>query len=163
MKSLGAIIFIFILLFQPHFSFAEEKEKSQVPRFVSLRSDQVNVRSGPGAQYPIKWVMVKEKMPVEVIAEFEDWRKIRDIEQAEGWVHKAMLSPRRTALIKGKGKKIYSENNTSSKLAGIGNNGVIVKVDKCDGTMCKIENDKVEGYIPMSDIWGVYEGENFKK
>ena len=75
---------------------------TQVQRFVSLRADEVNVRAGPGVRYPVKWVFVRKLMPVEVIAEFDTWRKIRDWEGAEGWVHRAMLSGRRSIVVTGK-------------------------------------------------------------
>ncbi|HKH69397.1 MAG TPA: SH3 domain-containing protein, partial [Reyranella sp.] len=62
-----------------------------IPRFASLRSDEVNVRTGPGPRYPIDWVFKRKAMPVEIVAEFENWRKIRDWQGASGWVHQSLL------------------------------------------------------------------------
>ena len=72
-----------------------------VPRFVTLKGDEVNVRAGPGRRYPINWVFLRQEMPVEVVAEFDTWRKIRDFEGTEGWVHQSLLSGRRGALVLG--------------------------------------------------------------
>ncbi|MEH6546060.1 MAG: SH3 domain-containing protein, partial [Sneathiella sp.] len=70
-----------------------------LPRFVSLSSNKVNVRTGPGTRYPITWVFVRRGWPVEVIAEYELWRRIRDVDGSTGWVHKGLLSSRRTLII----------------------------------------------------------------
>src|SRR4051812_46096299 len=72
-----------------------------LPRYLSLRSDEVNLRTGPGVRYPVDWVLQRRHMPVEVLAEFENWRKIRDWQGTEGWVHQSMLSGRRYAMVMG--------------------------------------------------------------
>src|SRR5258708_28049028 len=72
-----------------------------LPRYLSLRSDEVNLRTGPGVRYPVDWVLQRRNMPVEVLAEFENWRKIRDWQGTEGWVHQSMLSGRRYAIVTG--------------------------------------------------------------
>ena len=73
----------------------------RVPRFVSMNSSKVNVRAGPGTRYPIKWVFQRKTLPVQIIAESDTWRKIRDFEGIEGWVHQRMLSGRRRAVVTG--------------------------------------------------------------
>src|SRR4029077_21108216 len=70
-----------------------------VPRFVSLKSDRVNVRSGPNKDQEVRWVYTHAGMPVEITAEFENWRRIRDWEGAEGWVYHSLLSGKRTAMV----------------------------------------------------------------
>ena len=82
---------------------AAADDRLPVPRFVTLKGDEVNVRAGPGRRYPINWVFLRRSMPVEVVAEFDTWRKIRDFEGIEGWVHQSLLSGRRGALILGDG------------------------------------------------------------
>ncbi len=67
-----------------------------LPRYVSLRAEEVNMRTGPGVRYPVDWVYKRRNLPVEIIAEFGTWRKIRDVEGAQGWIHQSMLSNRRT-------------------------------------------------------------------
>jgi len=71
-----------------------------VPRFVSLKAEEANLRTGPGIRYPVRWVYWKKWLPVEIIEEYDHWRKIRDAEGESGWIHKSLLSGRRTILIK---------------------------------------------------------------
>src|SRR5919204_606278 len=73
-----------------------------LPRFASLRSDEVNVRTGPGTRYPVDWVFKRKGMPVEIVAEFENWRKIRDWQGASGWVHQSLLTGKRSFIIPAK-------------------------------------------------------------
>src|SRR3984893_10616803 len=80
---------------------AETATSQRLPRFVSLRSDQVNLRVGPGENYPIEWVLTRKEMPVEIIKEFENWRMIRDWQGTEGWVHERMLTGKRAVVVKG--------------------------------------------------------------
>src|SRR6516165_1372374 len=80
---------------------AESEAGQKLPRFVSLRSDQVNLRVGPGENYPIEWVLTRKEMPVEIVKEFENWRMIRDWQGTEGWVHERMLSGKRAVAVKG--------------------------------------------------------------
>lgn len=160
------IILLVLLALTPAISFAEEdsSEKLPLPRFVSIRSSEANVRTGPGVQYPIKWVIKKQGMPVEIIAEYEDSRKIRDIEGGEGWVHKAMLSGRRTALVKFNKIKIFEEADKKSNVVAISNKGTLLKkVDKCDGEFCEVESNNVDGFINQNNLFGVYAGEKFGK
>lgn len=142
---------------------ADEEAKLPLPRFVSTRSDEINVRTGPGVRYPIKWVIVKEDMPIEIIAEYEDWRKVRDIERSEGWVHKAMLSGRRMALVKSDKKNIFENGDAKSKVVAVANKGSVLKVDECDGKFCEVEAKSVDGFIKQEDLWGIYESEKIKK
>jgi len=82
-------------------SAGEAEPGEKLPRFVSLRSDQVNLRVGPGENYPIQWVLTRKEMPVEIVKEFEHWRMIHDWQGAEGWVHERMVSGKRTVVVKG--------------------------------------------------------------
>lgn len=161
---LSTLSIVLLLFFAGNSIAAEEEDKKiQLPRFVSIRSDEVNVRTGPGVRYPIKWVIKRQNMPVEIIAEYEDWRKIRDIQQDEGWTHKAMLSSRRTALVKSEKKNVYLEPNEKSKLVAIANKGSLLKIDRCDGKFCEVESENVDGFIRQENLFGVYEGEKIKK
>ena len=81
----------------------------KTPRYVSLGSDRVNVRTGPGVRYPVAWRFVRRGLPVEIIAEYELWRKIRDRDGAEGWVHKSLLSGRRTVVVQGETRTFYKQ------------------------------------------------------
>ena len=81
-----------------------------VQRFVSLRSDVVNLRTGPGVRYPVDWVYKSKYLPVEIIAEFENWRKVRDVHGTQGWIHQSLLSSRRMFIITGKMRKLRSSD-----------------------------------------------------
>lgn len=157
---------------------AEERERSDVtgalPRFVSLGSDKVNVRVGPGANYPIAWRFVRRGLPVEILREFEHWRLIRDREGAEGWVHKAMLSGRRTALIKGRPSQgnapsaasqevlaLLREPDAQSPVAARAKAGAQARLLSCRDAWCRIEIGGYKGYIARQSLWGVYPDETF--
>ncbi|MBP6985963.1 MAG: hypothetical protein KBB83_05155 [Alphaproteobacteria bacterium] len=127
-----------------------------VPRFVSLRSAHINVRVGPGKDYPIEWVYMRANLPVEIIAEFENWRKIKDIENSEGWVHQSMLSGTRYGLVQGATYDIkYKASKESETIAQI-EPDAMVRINKCQGEWCKVQVDTFKGYIPRESLWGIY-------
>lgn len=134
-----------------------------VPRFVSLKSDRVNLREGPSKDHPTTWVFQRAGLPVEVTAEFDTWRKIRDAEGSEGWVLHSLLSGRRTALVAPWKKDIvlplYGQASQSAPVVANLQPGVLGNVKKCDGTWCRIFGDGFDGYEPQSNLWGVYPGE----
>src|SRR3990167_827598 len=113
-------------------------EKSNLPRFVSLRPDEANVRVGPGPNYPVEWVYLKAGFPVEVIAEFDTWRKIRDMEGTEGWIHQSMLASKRHGLIQGGEVFLYGERDTKSQPLARLQEGVMVDLLKCQGDWCQV-------------------------
>lgn len=135
-----------------------------LPRFVSIKSNEVNIRTGPNIRYPIKWVYIKSDEPVEIIAEFEHWRKIIDIDKEEGWVHKTMLSGKRTAIINSnKIQTVYSTaNNETKKIFNI-EPKARVTLDSCNQDWCQIGIQNLKGWIKKDYLWGVYKKEEFKK
>jgi SH3-like domain-containing protein len=137
-----------------------------IPRYVSLKSDRVNVREGPSKDHPTIWVFQRAGLPVEITAEFETWRKVRDSEGAEGWVLHSLLSGRRTALVtpwkKGTESILYSSASlTSAPVAKLQPN-VIATVRSCDGTWCRISGYGFDGFIHQSNLWGVYPNETIE-
>lgn len=126
-----------------------------IPRYVTLRADEVNVRTGPGVRYPVDWVFVRENMPVEIVSEFENWRKIRDFEGTEGWVHQSMLSGRRSVLVIGRNRTLRREATDSSPAVAHMEPGVIAWLDSCVSEWCEIEVSGLSGWIHRSMIWGV--------
>lgn len=142
-----------------------------IPRFVSLRSDRVNLRSGPGTDYPTGWVYRRAGLPLEVIKEFEGWRQIRDADGVEGWVLQSFLSGRRTGLVlpweRNAEKKtpiapIYASDSASSSVIANVEAGVIADLHTCDGRWCRISIGDYRGYIEQKKLWGVYDGETIK-
>jgi SH3-like domain-containing protein len=142
-----------------------------VPRFVSLKSDRVNLRNGPGTDYPASWVYRRAGLPLEIVKEFEAWRQVRDADGATGWVLQSFLSGRRTALVlpweRKKGTPppvvpIRLSDSTHSNIVAKVEAGVIADLHACDGRWCRVTVDDYSGYIEQKKLWGVYEGETFK-
>ena len=138
-----------------------------VPRFVSLKSDKVNVRRGPSTDQAIVWVFSRAGLPVEVIAESDNWRRVRDSEGADGWVFHSLLSARRTVLVAPWSKSdesvpLYSSRSTNSRAVAALQAGVLGNVMSCDGEWCKLSVDDYSGYVQQDKLWGVYKGEEVK-
>ena len=133
-----------------------------LPRFVSLNSDKVYVRTGPANRYPIKWVYQKRNMPVEIIQEFENWRKVRDFETGEGWIHQSMLSGERTALIKSEDLVPLREDaNTGARMVARIEPYALASLEKCASEWCRVEAGSYHGWIERNFLWGIYEDEDF--
>ena len=130
-----------------------------LPRFVSLRSDEVNVRTGPGPRYPVEWVFVRRHMPVEIIEEFDTWRQIRDWQETVGWVHQSMLSGRRTIIVTGEVQTLRREASTESPADARAEAGVVGRLAECEGDWCRVEIGGFEGWLERSAFWGTREDE----
>ena len=147
---------------------AQEPQKGPVsnlplPRYVSLKSDRVNVREGPSKEHPTVWIYNRAALPVEITAEFETWRKIRDWEGAEGWVLHSLLSGRRTALVAPSKKEplLLTEKDHQTPVAKL-SPGVVGALRSCDGKWCHLIGKDFDGYIQQENLWGVYPGEKFE-
>lgn len=137
-----------------------------LPRYASLKSDRVNLREGPSKEHRTIWIFQRAGLPVEITAEFEIWRRVRDSEGTEGWVLHSLLSGRRTALVapwkKGTDSTLYDRpSSQGAPLAKLQPN-VIVSLRKCDRSWCKVSGDGFSGYIEQSDLWGVYPDETLE-
>lgn len=130
-----------------------------VPRFVSLRSGQVNVRTGPGVRYPVDWVFVRAGMPVEITAEFDTWRRIRDWEGTQGWVHQSMLSGRRAFVVTGGVRTVREKPDGSSGAVAQAEPGVIGRLSGCKSDWCRVEAQGIKGWLRRDEVWGVYKDE----
>jgi len=130
-----------------------------VPRFASLRSDEVNVRTGPGPRYPIDWVFKRKYMPVEVIGEFENWRKIRDWQGVSGWVHQSLLTGRRYFVVTAKEAELHATPANAAGVVAKVEPEVIGEIRTCQGDWCRVRVTKYTGWVERKDIWGVYRGE----
>lgn len=159
MRSLFVIL-LFLILTE---TLRGEHEALPVPRYVSLRSNAVNAHVGPGNNYPIDWRYERQGMPVEIVAEFDTWRQIRDWQGTQGWVHKSLLSGRRTVCILHKIRNLRDSPDDKSKIIAQLAPGVIARVLECQNQWCKIEvkaaEGKFKGWIKRQGIWGVYPNE----
>jgi SH3-like domain-containing protein len=134
-----------------------------VPRFVSLKADRVNVRSGPNKDQDVRWVYTRAGMPVEITAEFENWRRIRDWEGAEGWVYHSLLSGRRTAVVVPALKHdlvpLYETPDAKSVLVAKLQGGVLGTLQSCSGNWCEFSGNGFDGWIRQERLWGAYPNE----
>lgn len=142
-----------------------------LPRFVSLKSDRVNLRQGPGTDYPTSWVYRRPGLPLEVIRELEGWRQVRDAESATGWVLQTSLSGRRTALVAPWDLKpgkpapevpLRAEESPTAAVVANVEAGVIANVRSCNGRWCSVSVGDFKGFLEQRLLWGVYEGEVIK-
>ncbi|AWN52126.1 hypothetical protein DK412_10915 [Methylobacterium sp. 17Sr1-1] len=145
--------------------------KLPLPRYVSLKTDRVNLREGPSKDHRTLWVFQRAGLPVEIIAEFETWRRIRDSEGTEGWVLHSLLSGRRTAVVlsrgtdKGAPVPLYDRADAASGVVAQLQAGVIGSVKTCDGSWCRLvvalpqKRGDVDGYMRQDRLWGVYPNE----
>ncbi len=140
-----------------------------VPRYVSLKTDRVNLREGPSKDHRTAWVFQRAGLPVEIIAEYETWRRIRDAEGTEGWVLHSLLSGRRTALVMpwvktGETVNLLDRADEKGSTVAHLQPGVIANVKGCDGKWCRvmITMDRardIDGYVQQVKLWGVYPNE----
>lgn len=130
-----------------------------IPRFVSLRSSEVNVRSGPSVNYPIEWVFQRKDMPVEVTAEFDTWRRIRDWQGTEGWVHQTMLSSKRGVVVTGQARLLRAEPDAAAPAVAQANIGVMGALLRCAGPWCQVDLKGYRGWLRRDEMWGVKENE----
>ncbi len=141
---------------------APAAEKSNLPRFASLRAGEVNLRKGPGKEYPVEWVYVRLSLPVEVTAEFGHWRKIRDSERSEGWVHKTLLSRQRSIMVVGDERELFSVPSPHAQVVLRAEAGVLGKLHACQEHWCNVEISHTRGWLPRTHLWGVHPGEVFE-
>jgi SH3-like domain-containing protein len=134
-----------------------------VPRFVSLKSDRVNVRGGPTKDHDVAWVFTRAGLPVEITAEFENWRRIRDGEGAEGWVYHSLLSGRRTATVVPKAKDdlvpLCDRPDEGCTMGAKLQAGVLASVKRCNGSWCRVTGEGFDGWVAQERLWGVYPNE----
>jgi len=134
-----------------------------IPRYVSLKSDHVNVRVGPTKDNEVSWIYTRAGLPVEVTAEFENWRRVRDSEGAEGWVYHSLLSGRRTAVVTMKSKdelaSLHDQPDPESPVAARLQAGVVAQVKRCNNGWCRISGEGFDGWIEQQRLWGVYADE----
>ncbi len=134
-----------------------------VPRFVSLKADKVNVRSGPTRNHPLSWIFNRAGLPVEIVAEYETWRRVRDSDGTEGWVYHSMLSGRRTVVVAPWDKKdlfpLYERATKDAAVVAKLQPGVVGSVKACDGRYCRVVGEGFDGWMEQAKLFGVYPNE----
>ena len=139
-----------------------------LPRFVSLKSAKVNSRIGPGLNYAVDWLYLKSGLPMEIIQEYDNWRKVRDSDGAEGWVNQSLLSGRRTGIAapwqKGKDAhiEVLSKPEQGARTVAAVEPGVIGTIHSCTGEWCEMSFAGHTGWVAQAQVWGAYPGEFVK-
>ncbi len=129
---------------------------AKLPRFAALKTDETNMRKGPGQRYPIEWVYKRHDLPLEVEREYDVWRYVRDPEGVEGWVHQVTLSDRRTFMVQSKDAVLRSDaTDTASAIATL-QVGVIGRLRACDAgsKWCQVQVSGYKGYLRRDQFWG---------
>ena len=134
----------------------------KLPRFASLRSDEVNLRVGPGENYPIEWVFKRKDMPVEIIEQFQNWRRVQDWEGDKGWVMDRMLTSKRAVLVEGSVRGLHRLPDAASALIARAEPGVIGKLVELQGPWCRIEAAGYRGWVRRDEVWGVFADETLQ-
>jgi SH3-like domain-containing protein len=157
----GALLSAVMLLFGgPTVAAEGETAGPKIPRFVSLDADKVNLRTGPGSRYPIDWVLTRRGMPVEIIAQFENWRRVREWDGTTGWVQQNLLTGRRHVVVaKGDNRPIHRQPDPGSALIARAEPGVVARLTQCRAEWCRIETQSISGWTRRADLWGVYPDE----
>ena len=157
------LIFASVLII-PLFGFTQEPQKGQVtnlpiPRYVSLKVKEANARRGPSLSHKIDWIYKRQNMPLEIYAEYENWRRVRDFEGLGGWVHYTLLSGIRYVLIKNELLEMRLLPSLDAQVIAKVPQHNIATLDKCNKDWCRIIDDGYKGWVPKNGIWGVYENE----
>jgi SH3-like domain-containing protein len=145
---------------------ADDHAALPIPRFVSMRLGEVNLRVGPGLRYPVTWVFKKKDLPVEITAEFDTWRKIRDLDGTEGWVNHAALGSRRSVIITGEIRALRASADALAAPVARVEPGVVGRLMECPADSpewCRIETGDIRGWVRRTEIWGVYPQEIFRQ
>ena len=144
---------------QENFAAPHKKDAAWFPRFVSFKASLINARSGPGKKYPIEWVYMQENAPVEALAEFDSWFKIRDWQGSESWIKKSLLSKKRFARVEIPGESnLYAKANSKAQVIARVEDGAVGEIKKCpaDKDFCLIKFKQVEGWMSRAALYGVY-------
>ena len=135
----------------------------EIPRYVSLKSDDANIRVGPSKNYPIEIKYIKKNYPLKVLDEYEEWRKVEDFNRNIGWIHKSLISGTRTGIVLSNDNKAIKLLNTlNGNVIGEIGKGNIVFLEKCKIDWCLVSLDDYEGWMNKNYIWGVKEKEIIK-
>ena len=156
------VLFLFWTVFAPALQAASQKGTGlPLPRFVSLRAGEVNLRTGPGVQYPVDWVFHRQHLPLEIIAEYSTWRKVRDWQGTQGWVHQSMVAAKRTFIVTGDTRTIRLKTDAKSGVVARIEAGAVGKLLACPDLngWCRVEAAGHEGWLRRVDFWGIHRNE----
>jgi SH3-like domain-containing protein len=150
-------VVVVLCLAIPAGAFAAERD---VPRFVSLKAEKAYLRTGPGLRYPVEWVYTRRDMPVEVVAEFDAWRQVRDWKGTLGWMHSQVLSSKRSVIVTGETTHpLRRDPAGDAEVVAKLEPGVIARLLECKPAWCRVEVSGFRGWLLRDEFWGVRDGE----
>jgi len=154
----------FVLIYTQAFAVSVVELSPAETRFVAMRADKVHARSGPDKRYPIEWIYQQQYYPVEIIGEYDQWRKIKDYDGTTTWVRKNLLTNTRYALVIEPGENnIYEKDNLEADVIARAENGVIGKIKKCNASFCYLSfNNRIEGWMPRTVLYGIKKDEEIR-
>ena len=126
-----------------------------LPRFVSLKASEANIRRGPSLSHRIDWIYQRRDMPLQVVAEYGNWRRVVDRDGVGGWVHYVMLSGTRTVIIDAELQPLFARPDFNSPQQALLEMGVIARIDECQIDWCRLRADGYRGWAPKTALWGV--------
>jgi SH3-like domain-containing protein len=132
-----------------------------LPRFVSLKANEGNARRGPDTSHRVDWVFTRRDQPLRVTAEFEHWRRVEDADGQGGWMHYALLSGARSALVTGDMVQLHQRPSVDAAVEALLERGVIGQLRQCQPDWCLIEVENMRGWTEKRHIWGVDAAEQF--
>jgi SH3-like domain-containing protein len=155
MKKL--LLVFLILFFQTGEQFAENQKKLSLPRFASLRSAKVNIHVGPGNEYPVEWTLILKGLPVLIVAEFNQWRRVEVFDGTIGWIHKTLLSSKKTKILIKDVIMFAKSSQKSQKIAKICKGAVLEEIKEKKGWLkCYArtdKNQKIIGWVESKNFW----------
>lgn len=132
-----------------------------LPRWAALQGETTYVRAGPGAKYPIKWIFKKKGLPLEIIQEFDSWRKVRDESGDEGWVHQTLLTGARGVIVRADDLvPVRDKPDESARLVARAEPRAVMALGECTPVWCRIQAQGLRGWVQRKFLWGIYESEN---
>lgn len=163
----GILATVILVAFQPEIKTASAQTQGTglpLPRYVSVRAGEVNMRTGPGVQYPVEWVFQRQNLPLEIIKEYRTWRLVRDWEGTQGWMHQSMLSGNRTFMVTGKPRTLRANPDAKSRAVAIMEPNAIGDLISCPTAAgwCRVRAGKVDGWLRRVEFWGAYRNEVFE-
>ncbi|MEO1312576.1 MAG: SH3 domain-containing protein [Pseudomonadota bacterium] len=126
-----------------------------MPRFVSLKAAEANVRRGPSLTHRIDWVFQQRNMPLQITAEFGHWRRVQDIEGAGGWVHYSLLSGARYVIVTAEQTALTRTPESGARRVAVIEPGAVARLGDCGVGWCKVSTHGVRGWVQKTRIWGV--------
>jgi len=143
------------------FGAAAAENNLPLPRFVSLDDVKVYARAGPDFRFPVEWVFLRKAMPVEVIDQYEDWRRVRDKDGVGGWIHRRMLTGRRSVIVDAPLANLRVAPEATAPAIARAEEGAQGLLDRCISDWCHVKFASYGGWMKRADLWGVYSDESW--